>query len=114
MLAKLKFFSVLCRDAVCVDLIRVCDYESPLLRKVVIEVGDDLNSNICLSSARRSDNLRIQAEMRVMKTESRKMHQMDTKNELQLRKKVEKPIDNEMTENLTLKQACVTFFLSML
>lgn len=63
----------------CVDLIRVCDYESPLLRKVVIEVGDDLNSNICLSSAWRTDNLRTQVEMRVMKSESREMHQMDTK-----------------------------------
>lgn len=33
------------------------DYESPLLRKVVIEVGDDLNSHVCLSSAWWSYNL---------------------------------------------------------
>ena len=38
----------------------MCDYEGPLLREVVIEVWDDLNGNIRLSSTWWSYNLEKQ------------------------------------------------------
>ena len=51
-------FSLGCRRSVWrVNLVRVCDYQGPLLREVVIEVGDDLNGNICLSGTWWSNNL---------------------------------------------------------
>lgn len=39
-------------------LIGMCDNESPLIREVVIQVGDNLDSHISLASARRSNHLK--------------------------------------------------------
>lgn len=55
------FFSVFhfCNSiSVCwIHLIGVCDYERPLLRKIVIDVRDDLNCDVCLSCPWWSNNL---------------------------------------------------------
>lgn len=52
-----------------VDLIWMCDYEGPLLREVVIQVWDDLNGNIGLSSTRWSHNLEEWSKNGIMSEE---------------------------------------------
>lgn len=44
-------------------LIGVCDYERPLLGKVVIDIWDNLNCDVCLSRPWWSNNLSTEEKM---------------------------------------------------
>lgn len=51
-------------------LIGMCYDERPLLREVVIKVGDDLHSYVCLPRTRRPHNLEREKKKRVRRRKS--------------------------------------------